>query len=295
MRHLSPLRYPGGKSVLANFLTNIIDLNDLRGCAYFEPYAGGAGAALSLVRDDVVSEIYLNDADDRIYAFWRSVQLYPERFIERIITVPLTIEEWYRQHEICSNTSKYSQFDVGFATFFMNRCNRSGVLSGSGPIGGYEQRGKWRIDVRFNREGLSQRIIALSRYRGRIHVSCKDAIAFLKTSLPRGRGRDRNFIYLDPPYVNNGQRLYLNAYSANDHVLLAKYLCDQRSLPWVVSYDDSGLIRELYTSLKIALLPIKYTLQQKRSAHELIIAPHHLSMPSACRLGGRESFLRKIA
>ncbi len=280
---------------MASFLTDIIDLNYLRGCAYFEPYAGGAGAALNLLKEGVVSELYLNDADERIYAFWRSVQLYPERFMERIASVPLTITEWHKQHEICLNPSKYSLFDIGFATFFLNRCNRSGVLIGAGPIGGYEQKGKWRMDVRFNREELSRRIFHLSRYRERIHVSCNDALNFLKTSLPRGRGRDHIFIYLDPPYVNKGQRLYLNSYNADDHAFLAKYLNEQHRLQWIVSYDDNELIRRLYASFRIALLPIKYTLQQKRSAYELIIAPHYLSTPSVCRIGGRESSLRRIA
>jgi DNA adenine methylase len=291
MRYSSPLRYPGGKAGLTGFLGDILELNNLRGCVYYEPYAGGAGAALGLLRREFVSEIYLNDADERVYAFWNSALYASERFVERIQDVPLTITEWHRQHAICTSSGSHSLFEVGFAAFYMNRCNRSGVLRRSGPIGGFDQTGKWRMDVRFNRAALAERILILARLKDRIHVSCEDAVDFLKSRLPRGRNRSRVFAYLDPPYVNNGQRLYLNAYEAKDHAQLASYLDSQNALPWVVSYDDSNLIRELYAKQKIALMPIRYSLQKKRSAQELIVAPHYVTTPSAFRAHGHQSRL----
>jgi DNA adenine methylase len=186
-----------------------------------------------LLKNRVVPEIYLNDADVRIYAFWRAALHHAERFVERIVSVRLTITEWRRQHQICAHPYKYRLFDVGFAAFYMNRCNRSGVLTGSGPIGGYEQSGRWRMGVRFYREALAERILKLSKMRRNIHVSQHDAIDFLKATLPRGRGRKRVFVYVDPPYVSNGQRLYMNAYKADDHKDLAEYLHTQKTLPWI--------------------------------------------------------------
>jgi len=283
MRHLSPLRYPGGKARLASFLTDAIDLNDVRGCSYYEPYAGGAGAALALLKAGVVADLHLNDADRRVFSFWKSVLDESERFADKILTVPVTIEEWRRQREVCAKPRGHTRFDIGFAAFFMNRCNRSGVLTGAGPIGGYEQDGNWRVDVRFNRSGLAERVLELGRRRDCIQVSCQDAIAFLKAKLPRGLDRKRVFVYLDPPYVSNGQRLYLNAYEPGDHAQLARYVQAQGTLPWIMSYDDSPLVRGLYSSCKVALLPINYSLQVKRSAHELIVAPKHLAVPAACR------------
>ena len=266
---------------MTGLLAETIDLNDLRGCIYYEPYAGGAGAALNLLNQGIVSELYLNDFDKRIYAFWVSAIYSSERFAERIRTVPLTIQEWYRQHDICAHSDSHSQFDVGFAAFFMNRCNRSGILTGAGPIGGYEQTGKWRLDARFYRDTLSERVLALGRLRQDIHVSWQDAIVFLKNMLPQGHGQSRVFVYLDPPYVTNGRRLYLNAYEANDHAELARYLDNQTASAWIMSYDDNDLIRELYSRHGIALKPIRYTLQKKRSAQELIISPRHLVVPQA--------------
>jgi len=291
MRHVSPLRYPGGKAGLTGFLSDVIDLNDLRNCVYYEPYAGGAGAALSLLKHGVVSELFLNDADRRVYSFWRAALTEPERFVERIRSVPLTIDEWYQQNEICGRSSRKKQFEIGFAAFYMNRCNRSGVLTGSGPIGGYAQAGTWRMNVRFNREELAERVLTLATLGDRIHLTCDDAIVFLKKRLPRGNERKRVFVYLDPPYVNNGQRLYMNAYKPEDHSELATYLDEQQTLPWIMSYDDSTLVRKLYAAHNISVMPIRYTLQEKRSARELIIAPDRLTVPKACRVHGQESLL----
>lgn len=295
MRYQSPLRYPGGKASLAGLLEDTIELNRLRGAVYFEPFAGGAGAALELLDRGMVSALYLNDLDARIYAFWRACLNQTDQFIDRIMSVSLSIDEWRMQREICCRPSIHPQLDVGFAAFYMNRCNRSGVLTGAGPIGGYKQEGRWRLDVRFTRANLAQRIAKIGRNRARIHVSRLDAVEFLKQKLPRGAKRQHAFVYLDPPYVTNGKRLYLNAYTKRDHTALARYINRQRLVPWIMSYDDDLLIRNLYVEQNIATLVIEYKLQDKRAAQELIITPDHLATPSGCRVNGTDRRLVRVA
>jgi len=196
----------------------------------------------------------------------------------------LTIEEWHRQRTICKHPGRHSRFDVGFAAFYMNRCNRSGVLTGAGPIGGFEQKGAWRLDVRFSRKPLVERIQTLATMEERIHLSKLDAIDFLKSKLPRGRDRGKVFVYLDPPYVQKGQRLYLNAYVEKNHRQLARYITQQTTLHWLMSYDDAALVRQLYAEQQLSSQPIRYSLQDKRTANELIIAPHHVVLPEICHV-----------
>jgi len=288
-RHVSPLRYPGGKASLAGFLEDVIDLNDLRGCLYFEAYAGGAGAALTLLERNVVDQIHINDADPRVYAFWKTVINETERFVDRVLTVPLSIDEWLSQRDICSKPNAHSTFDIGFSAFYMNRCNRSGVLTGAGPIGGISQTGKWKVHARFNREALAQRILNVGEKRERIQLSGTDAIEFLKRALPPGKARRSVFVYLDPPYVNNGQRLYLNAYGSGDHANVSRYLAAQNVLCWLMSYDDTDLVRKLYRQHQILRLPIRYSLQKKKSASELVIAPAVLLLPRSVTVHGIRS------
>ena len=283
MKLLSPLRYPGGKARIAPFLADLIDLNNLRGGAYFEPYAGGAGAALALLDSGAVSKIFINDIDPRIHAFWKAVLDESDRLIDSIFDVELSLDEWKRQRQICEHPKGASSFDLGFSAFYMNRCNRSGIIVGAGPIGGYQQQGKWKLDVRFNREGLAERILEIQKRRSAIHISSTDAIDFLKKSLPRGNKRKEAFVYLDPPYVAEGGRLYHNVYQSNDHRKVANYVRKQKTLHWVMSYDYHPLIRELYSDQCVSGLPVLYSLQKKRTESELIITPPQLSLPVGLR------------
>lgn len=282
------MRYPGGKACLSSFLTDILDLNELRHASYFEPYAGGAGAALTLLLNGVVSEININDADPRIFSFWNSILAETDRFLEQIAEVPLNIAQWQMERAICEKPAGHTTFEIGFAAFYMNRCNRSGVLAGAGPIGGMEQKGKWKLDVRFNRETLAGRVRDIATKREQLHVTQLDAIEFLKRRLPCGHARGNGFVYLDPPYVNKAERLYMNAYEAKNHREIARYLQAQRCLPWVMSYDDTPLIRELYREQHVFSLPIQYSLQAKRTARELLICPHRVYLPRACDIRGKE-------
>ena len=274
----SPLRYPGGKAKLAPILAQTIALNDLTGCAYFEPFAGGAGAALRLLRENVVSELHLNDLDPRIYHFWRAALNESQRFAEKILSVPLTVEEWQRQRQICMEADESNSFDLGFSTFFLNRCNRSGIIVGAGPIGGYEQAGIWRLDARFNRENLACRITRLAEARGSIFITQMDAKEFLVKHLPKGNKRKQVFVYLDPPYYSKGGNLYMNSYGERGHRDLARYMQRQRLLKWIASYDDTDFIRNHYSFCKISHNSLQYSLQEKRQAEELLITPSQVAL-----------------
>ena len=274
----SPLRYPGGKAKLAPILAQTIKLNDLSGCAYFEPFAGGAGAALRLLREGVVSELHLNDLDPRIYYFWHAALNETERFVERIGSVPLTVEEWRRQRQICMEADASQPFELGFATFFLNRCNRSGIILGAGPIGGQQQSGTWKLDARFNKANLANRITRLTEAQDRIHITQMDAKRFLVKHLPRGRKRQKVFVYVDPPYYSKGSNLYMNSYAERDHIDLARYMRRQRVLNWIASYDDTDFTRDLYSFCRISQNSLRYSLQDKRQAKELLIAPSHVNI-----------------
>ena len=275
----SPLRYPGGKASLAAFLSQTIEINGLSDCSYIEPFAGGAGAALRLIREGVVSEVYLNDLDRRITSFWHSVLYESERFAGAIMSIPISVSEWKKQQRICQLGDSTDSFELGFATFYLNRCNRSGIVLGAAPIGGYAQMGKWKIDARFYRNTLAERVLAIGKLRDRIHVTNMDALELLITYSSYYHERKRVFMYLDPPYYSNGSRLYMNSYHDQDHRELASYLRGQGNLKWIMSYDDTDFIRNLYSGCKISALSLEYSLQRRRKAQELLISPAHVLQP----------------
>ena len=239
----SPLRYPGGKGKLAKFMTTLVRVNGLSDGRYIEPYAGGAGIAWELLITGVVRRVLINDISPHVFAFWTSVLHHTEELCRQIREIPLSIEEWDRQKEIFRRADESSSLELGMACFYLNRTNRSGILNG-GLIGGRSQEGKWRMDARFNREALISRILKIADCRGRIEVSCMDAVEFLREC---SRGFcEKDLIYVDPPYFEKGRLLYYDAYEPEDHAAVAQLLSEIKGPRWVVSYDDVDAIRKLY-------------------------------------------------
>jgi len=267
MRFCSPLRYPGGKAFLASEFERIVGAIGLINPVYVEPYAGGAGAALSLLFFGKVERIVINDLDKSIYAFWKSVTEQSERFARKIYGNSVTVAEWEKQKQIYSDKNA-DTFEKGFATFFLNRTNRSGVMN-AGPIGGKEQTGSYKIDARYNKKDLAARIRKIGRYKNRIEVFNEEGIKLTKRYLDQ----KNTFIYLDP-YFNKGAMLYLNHYGEGDHKKLANLLNNNANRHWILTYDWLKRIINLYPDRIRKQLALKYRVHDSskvRNAHELMI------------------------
>lgn len=274
MRDASPLRYPGGKWRLAQFFRQLVSLNFSKPPIYVEPYAGGASLALSLLFSGVVSDVFLNDLDPAIYAFWHSILTRPDDFLQLLQKTPITPVEWLRQKEIYAAGRATGQLELGFATFFLNRTNHSGILNG-GMIGGKKQLGDWKIDARFNRNDLARRVHRVAINGRRIHLSNRDAEDFV-----REHTRSANkLIYLDPPYYRPGHHLYLNAYRSDDHARLRDKVV-KFSCKWVLSYDDVPEIRRLYRGIRRTPITLLHTARTARTGKETIFFSPALAIPA---------------
>lgn len=283
MRYLSPLRYPGGKARLAPYLARLIEAQDPQPRQYAEPFAGGAGAALHLLRDGTAERIHLNDLNPGIAAFWRASLDFPDHFCRQVRSVAITIDEWHRQVEVYANPSERDDFELGFATFYLNRTNRSGILDAR-PIGGFEQLGRWKIDARFNREALCTRIQTIADLRHRIYVTEYDALDFLATIHDLV---EDVFVYADPPYLIQGEGLYLHAFDAPAHVELANMLASA-DFPWIVTYDNDPRITDLlYSEGRCAIFDIAHTAHQQHVGTEAVIYSERLVVPDLEITAGR--------
>ena len=270
----SLLRYPGGKSQLYNYVKHLIDYNFLTNCTYVEPFAGGAGLALKLLFNNNVSQIVINDFDPAIYAMWYSCIHYPTELKKLVQQAPLTIQEWNRQQAIYQETDTSSILDLGFSTLYLNRTNRSGIISG-GVLGGKDQSGKYKIGARYNRETLCHKIDQISSHSDRITVLNQDA----KVLLADNHFCERNcFLNIDPPYVEKGSQLYRNNFSIQDHIDFAAIVAEC-SMPWIVTYDICSLVQHCYRRFRHSKLNIKYSANIKRNANEYIFFSDNLCIP----------------
>lgn len=271
----TPLRYPGGKSSLSGLLSALIDNCAPVSQTYVEPYAGGAGAGLNLLFNGCIEDIVINDLDPAIFCFWKSVTENNARFLERLSEIDISIEEWYKQRDIYRKHDLRKKFDLGFATFFLNRCNRSGIIKG-GVIGGYKQDGLYKLDARFNRGKLISKIRKIGQYADRITVLKLDG----KCVFEKYGSDARSLIYLDPPYVQQGMSLYMNAFENKDHISLANMVTKSsyRASNWIVTYDCSELIssKKCYGDLNIYKYALRYSAQQKRNECEYLICSDSL-------------------
>lgn len=271
----TPLRYPGGKSQLLPFVIEILRENDLFYGEYAEPFAGGAGVAMTLLLKGYVDRIHINDIDRAIYAFWYAVLHHTDELCALIDSTEMTIDAWHEQRKIHFEGDVIHVARLGFSTLFLNRTNRSGILKG-GVIGGFAQQGTYKIDCRFNRADLIRKIRRIALYREQINLTCMDAVDFVSKIVP-ATGR-RTLVNLDPPYFGKGPELYTNFYKHRDHERLAQSV-STIDRHWMVTYDDAPEIRRLYARYPKFLYGINYSAQMKRVGTELMVLDGRLRIP----------------
>lgn len=271
----SPLRYPGGKSRLVDFIKSTIEQNHLKGGTYIEPFSGGAAIALALAIDGYMESIVINDYDRSIYAFWYSILHYTDAFIDKIRDTPLSLEEWHNQRIIQRNKQNTDLFDLGFSTFFLNRTNRSGILK-AGVIGGLNQTGSYKIDARYNKEQLIERIRLIAQYKNKFILHNEDAINLLR----RYRNiAHKNLIYLDPPYYEKGRELYVNFFKESDHIELSKTVQRRDNMNWIVTYDNHSFIHNLYANAKSLSYTLPYSAGTNKHGIELLFCKRNIIIP----------------
>jgi DNA adenine methylase len=277
----SPLRYPGGKRRLASFVGRILDANGLRDIQYVEPYAGGAAIGLALLFEGRAKIIHLNDLDRAVYAFWYAALNKTSHLCSRIEKTPISMEQWRKQRAIYNAKESSGFLDLGFATLFLNRTNRSGILSG-GAIGGTEQAGTWHLDARFNKQEVITRIQRIAQYKTRIRLYQEDAQGFIQRVVPELG--DDSFIFFDPPYIKKGDTLYLNNYGLDDHRALARSISGIDK-PWLVTYDIDAAKNGLFPSHRRLVYSLSYSAYNRYRGKEVMFFSDRLVIPAEWRTG----------
>lgn len=272
--YLSPLRYPGGKARLARYLARVLSTQSRTIDTYCEPYAGGVGAGLQLLSDGHVSKLIINDLNRGIAAFWRSAFFKTDELAKMVADCAVDIDNWHRQRAVYLEPDNHDDLALGFATFFLNRTNRSGILNAR-PIGGLEQTGSWLVDARFNKADLTQRLENLSTLASQVDIRESPAIRLIQTLNRRKRPV---LLYIDPPYVVPGEELYMTEHTWAEHQRLAHVLA-KSTHPWILTYDADDRTRALYRDFRCLRFAISHTAQVQKVGREFMFFSHKLSVP----------------
>lgn len=274
-KFVSPLRYPGGKLKVVDYVKRLFEVNNLMDGIYIEPYAGGASVALTLLFSEYANRIKINDIDRSIYAFWYSVLNETDDLCRLIHDTPVTLEKWEQQRKVQGHKRDAELLDLGFSTFFLNRTNRSGILSG-GVIGGKNQNGNFKIDARYNKVDLIERIESIAEYKDRIELTSMDAVELIKRY--KRTPAAKTFCYLDPPYYVKGRDLYLNYYNDDDHRAIANAIKKYKG-KWIISYDAADFIKELYKEYKQKEFYLSYSAGNPSKGKEIMVYSNGLIVP----------------
>jgi DNA adenine methylase len=224
-----------------------------------------------------VASIHINDLDRSIYAFWYSILNKTTEFCNAIKATRLTVNEWKKQKEIQKNKESVELFDLGYSTFYLNRTNRSGIIS-AGLIGGLKQNGTWKMDARFNKEELINRIKLIENYKDRITLHNVDAITLINELSPKLKNT-KTLFYLDPPYYNKGKELYVNYYLDKDHIEISKVLSKLKKHCWILTYDNTPEIKKLYNNFRQKEYSLTYSAAHASTGKEIIVFCDKLNIP----------------
>jgi len=268
---LSPFRYPGSKYVLADYFQSVIAENFLTGCHLYEPYAGGASLSLCLLSRGVISRATLVERDPLIYAFWKCVKTQPEELCKRIQQLTVSIPTWkrFRRYLAANALREYPLLDLGIAGLFFNRTNFSGIIAAK-PIGGMSQQSDYKIGCRFNKARIVGMIEQIAKVSSALNVHYGDAISFLKRRREK-IAKEHSLVYVDPPYLQQGKKLYRYHFVEKQHQKLAEFM-NPATFKWIVSYDNHPTIRALFSEQRIVPIFLNYAVKKSRRAEELLIA-----------------------
>lgn len=272
INNYSPLRYPGGKNKIYDYVRHIVSENG--STTYIEPYCGGAAVALKLLINRDVDRIILNDFDRSIYALWYSILYHPEELVLLVQNAKFSVAEWNRQREIQKNKFKVDLLSLGFSTLYLNRTNRSGIIN-AGLIGGKNQNGVYTMDCRFNKQVIIEKIKVINSKKSKIKLYNKDALVFIKENISKTQNA---FIFFDPPYFIKGKKLYTNFYEPIDHIELErsiqKYLSKKK---WIVTYDVTPEIKKIYNEYEHYEYYLNYSVANSRKGKEYIFFSDYTS------------------
>lgn len=272
-RYVSPLRYPGGKARLADYLAHVLESQSgqMDPEVWFEPFAGGLGAGLTLLDRGQVDYLWFCEANPGLAAFWRMVVDDADGLASRIEQVIPDLDTYGRAQEALASPALVDDGDLAMAAFLVNRCSRSGMVAPKvGPIGGRSQTGRWGVGARYNATALAERVRRLGRISHRMRFLSNDGLAAL-SSLKDSGIEDEVVVFADPPYVRQGGRLYDHGFTPQQHWSLAQALNDSPAR-WLLTYDAEPLILEdLYPNRRVVRFDATYTAATTRVGQEYLV------------------------
>lgn len=256
-KRLSPLRYPGGKSKLIDYLSTRLQPNKLD--TFVEVFAGGASFGLALLDAGVIKHLVLNDADKNLINFWHEALYNPEPLLYKIKTITPTHKGYEEAKGLLSSNASGSPTDRAWAYLLVNRLSYSGIQK-AGCLGG-KNGSTEALLARYNSKALIKQINHLATLKNHITLLNKDYSEVIETYY----WNDRATLFIDAPYYLKGKALYNLYFTDEDHRALAE-LIQSLTLEFpgcadiLITYDNAPFIKDLYWATPQSIINRKYSI-----------------------------------
>lgn len=256
----SPLRYPGGKS---RAIKQILPFIPTKITEFREPFVGGGSVffAVRSIFGNNIKSYWINDLNYDLYCFWKQARDNVSDLVDELTRIHTTtkdgralFEELTKDRDLlCNNKDMLSEFERAVRFFVLNRITFSGVVDS----GGYSQ---GAYEKRFTLSSID-RVKMISRVLSDVKITNEDYTASLFDE-------DSDvFIFLDPPYLKATEsKLYGTRgtlHTTFDHKQFADNMkkCKHK---WLITYDDSPKIRELFDFADISEWTLQYGMNNYR-------------------------------
>jgi len=284
VQDLSPLRYPGSKKYLVPYLVEIIKYNNLCPDVLIEPFVGGGNISMHFLIHNIVKSVIISDKDKLIYSFWKVLFTNPNYLVDFINKTEINLENFYKYKKIAKSNRRHKIEVLAEACIFLNRTSFSGLLTDRvGPLGGKSQTSKYKIDCRFNRKNLVEKIRKLTEFSENVTVlnhDWQDTIDYVTKLINVENKIEKPLFYIDPPFYKKADELYRFYFEQDEHESLCASILNL-NYSWVLSYDNADEIIKMYKEQKCENINIEmpYSVNSNatRFEKELIITP--LSLP----------------
>lgn len=232
VRHLSPFRYPGGKTWLVPRVTRYIRSMNRPPTAIVDPFMGGGSIPLSVLVDGLVKKAFLYEIDSNVASVWKTVfSKDADKLCKLIASFELNRENVL---DLLATEPK-DTLNRAFQTVVRNRTFRGGILAAGASLIKTGENGRG-ISSRWYPETLISRITVLKSLQHRIEFHETDGVEAIASHTQK----QDSFIFVDPPYtVGTGKRAGSRLYNHNnvDHERVFSLLsCG--TAPFMMTYDD---------------------------------------------------------
>lgn len=262
-KRLSPLRYPGGKSRLIDFMYHEVIQSNKK--TLYSPFAGGASVELALLEANIVDHIVLNDLDKHLINFYNIAFYSTAQLINQIENNSLTIKLYERAHRAVNSDfndlANIPKEKLAFYYLINNRCSFSGIYN-AGRMGGKNGTLK-ALSSRWNPKNMISRLEKLNQMSNSVTITNQPYQAYIEKF-----AWDENGLFIiDPPYIEKAQDLYRHAFDLDEHQTLFTYLSSfwhsHPASDFFIFYDEHPHLYKLPIPDDIEILARKFSIANK--------------------------------